>query len=222
MFDACNFIGAILEELRAIKAKVQDPQQTAHFASVLEVVKERVFAFESQVDLLRSDFQTMRECIGAKLNEILSANGALGKSMDAILDKQIQIDEENADDIAFLRNMIGDLKGQIERMPAKLTKVMAENHAELSKKIETNTSKLNALLENCYDLPTLISVWRHNFTAWESFKRIDPSLPFKFALNIRFHCEYTLEAAPKVFEVKVTKEWVSDRSDCFLFEKNVK
>ena len=205
-----------MAELRAIKAKVQDPQQTAHFSNVLEVVKERVFAFESQVDVLRSDFKSMFEYIGIKLNDILSNNATLNKSLDAIMDKQIQIDEDNAEEMSYLRNEMADLKQKIDRMPAKLTKTMINDRSEHFQKIEAMNSKLNTLLETCYDLPTFISVWRHNSTAWEAFKKVNPSLEFTFTLHIRFHCEYTLEAAPKVFEVQVTKEWVSERSKCIL------
>ena len=195
---------------------------------------KKVMGLENRIVELESDKAFLQNEIINKLGDVLSAENGLGKTLSAlqdsftaVLDEQkkqwVRINKQDAEQIEFIRRTkaedeeeLNDWKAQQQAQSNASARTLQKINGmveELLSKITIADTKLNGLLENCYDLPTFISVESHNINAWKEVKKLNFSgamaAPFKFVLSIQFHCEFTLEPSPSPpYEVEVTKEWV--------------
>ena len=199
-------------ELEGIKKELAKEDVNAQqFQSVVRDIAERAMDMQTQVQGLHAEVKSMHRDMGTALMAVKTSSDGLGKTFTAMLDSfttvrnevgaLVKISKQDAEEIQALHKTMAAMKASMpENMASLLSSLLAPINAQL-----------NALLENCYDLPTFVSVWRHNASVYESMKKGDAMLllQFQFVLNIRFHCEYTLEPSSAAYEVKVTKEWVS-------------
>ena len=206
-----NALGKVSGDLEAILKEVtkQDPK-SQQFQETIRDLAERAMEMQSQVEELYVEVKAMHRDIGTVLLDVKSSNEGIGKTMLAMVDSftavnnelgdLVRISKQDAEAIQALHTTIAGMRASI---PESMSSLLPDMLAPINK-------QLNALLENCYDLPILISVWRNNATAFEAMKKGDPMLlmKFQFVLHIRFHCEYTLEPSSAAYEVKVTKDWV--------------
>ena len=186
-------------ELEGIKTELaKEDVDAQHFQKVVRDVAERAMAMQTQVEELHAEVKSMHTEIGTKLVKMTSSNDGLGKMLNAVVDDfYSRITKQDAEKIQALQTSMAALRASL---PEDMSSLLASSLAPIK-------AQLNTLLENCYDLPTLISVWRCNGSAFEAVKKGDAML-----LKIRFHCEYTLEPSSAAYEVNVTEDWVREEA----------
>jgi hypothetical protein len=169
-----------------IEVSKQDPH-SKEFREMVSAIADRTVALQSQVEALHYDVKRMHSemvDLAAATQAVVASN----RSLDKTLTELVILRTEDAEAITNMQKSINQMRD-----------VMPELLAPLE-------MKLQELLRNVYDLPTLVLVYPAKKS---TLGKMNPMNLFQTSLNIQFICEYSRQLAPKVYTIKSTKEWVS-------------
>ena len=197
----------ILKELVGVKAEIakQDPQtqtERAAFRKTLDVIAERTLSMQTELQCMHAKVRLVHVQVtnmGAATQAAVVSNVALGKAVADLQNSFVSISDDTG---KLLKMRVEDVEA-IKTMKSSID-MMKERFPEVIAPME---KKLEELLKNVHDLPTLALIFPH--VPKTPLGKMNPMQLFQSELNLQFMCEFSYQLSCKVYKITSTKEWVS-------------